>query len=297
MLVQIARCIMRNAKTSLTDCNHAKGKRKLENETMSNTENQTAETVEAIAEKSPVEKLVERFENRNKVFARVTDDQSAFMEFVNQHFDETNPIKDWASNATPKLGANFTLGAVTVEESGENRLIAIASKEALFGTGGDEVAKETAYRYLIGKALIMAGKPDATDDMFASVAGFLKAKFDVTAFKELAKYVVAVLHEKGLRSITVNSLKTSLQNAAFAKANYPTMTPDHWKIVFAIFISRAEKAGLDTSVFAHWQKTRDNMTDTGQNVEDFNFETFSAALDAETADEEAEEAAAETATA
>ena len=259
--------------------------------------NNNAETVEQVAEKSPVEKLIERFENRNKVFARVTDDQAAFMDFVNTHFDETNPVKDWASNATPKIGPNFTLGAVSVEESGENRLIAIASKEALFGTGGDEVAKETAYRYLIGKALVMASKPDASEDMFSSIAGFLKAKFDVTAFKDLAKYVVAVLHEKGLRSITVNSLKTSLQNAAFAKANYPTMTDEHWRIVFAIFVSKAEKAGLDTSVFAHWQKTRDNMTDTGQNVEDFTLESFSAALEAETADEEAEEAAAETATA
>lgn len=261
---------------------------------MTNIENNAnAETsVEEAVKKSPVEVFTEKFENRNKTHARVTDDQPAFMSFITSYFDETNPIKDWATEAVPKLGDGYTLGAVTVEESGENRLIAIASKDALFGTGGDEVAKEAAYKFLVGRALVIASKPDSSADMFASVAGFLKAKFDVSAFKEFAKLVIAVLHEKGLKSITVNTLKASMSNAAYAKANYPTMTDKHWDIVFAIFMNQAEKHGMDTSLFAHWSKTRHQMTDTGQNVEDFSFESFAQALEEEGETDEAEAAAA-----
>lgn len=248
-------------------------------------------TVEHVAEKSPVEKLIERFENRNKVFARVNEDQPAFMQFFNEYFDDTNPITDWASGAVASLGEGYTLAAVQVE-GGDNRLIAIAGKETILGTGGDEVAKEAAYKFIIGKALLAAAKPDSSADMFNSIAGFLKAKFDPSAFRALAKYVVAVLHEKGLRSISINTLKQAMSNSAYAAANYPTMTEKHWDVVFAIFISKAEAAGLDTSLFKHWQKTRDQMKDTGQNVDDFDFETFSKALDDETADDEAEAATA-----
>ncbi len=258
-------------------------------ETAETTE--AVETVEEAVETSPVEKITKKFEDRGKVHARVTDDQPAFMDFVTGYFDETNPVKDWATPAVPKLGDGYTLGAVTVEESGENRLIAIASKDALFGTGGDEVAKEAAYKFLIGRALVIASKPDSSADMFASIAGFLKAKFDVSAFKDFAKMVVAVLHEKGLKSITVNTLKASMSNAAYAKANYPTMTDKHWEIVFAIFQNKAEKSGMDTSLFAHWAKTRNQMTDTGQNVEDFTLESFSQALEDEGEADEAEAAA------
>jgi hypothetical protein len=117
--------------------------------------------------------------------------------------------------------------------------------------------------------------------MFATISGFLKAKFDLSAFKEFARDVVKVLHAKGLIGVTVPTLKLALSNAAFAKANFPMVTPEQWDVIFAIFTNNAEQHSMDTSIFAHWKKTRDNMTDAGATLESFDLESFQKALDEE----------------
>lgn len=238
----------------------------------------TTPATTAEVEATPAEAFAKRFEDRGKVVARVTDDQTAFGEFINATFNEANPYKDWASENAPKLGDGVTLAMVLCEESGDNRLIAIAGKDMMFGTGGDEVVKETAYKMIVNKALTIAQKADSTADMFATVGGFLKAKFDLSAFKDYAREVVKVLHDKGLRGITVPTLRIALGNAAFAKAQFPAMQEDQWKIIFSIFQQNAEAAGQDTSILAHWLKTRDAMSATGVDLEGFTLESFAAAM-------------------
>lgn len=235
----------------------------------------------AEAKKTPQEIFAERWAKRDRAIARVTDDQAAFMDFIGATFDESNPYKDWASPNAAKLGANATFAIVLCEETGENRLIVVAGKEAMFGTGGDEIVKETAYKLILNKAVAIASKADTTVDMFATVGGFLKAKFNLDAFKAFAKQIVAVLHARGLKSITVPTLKTALANAAFAKAQFPMVQPEQWNTIFAIFTKNAEDTNMDTSIFAHWAKTRDNMTDTGADLGDFSFDSIMAEMEEE----------------
>lgn len=258
---------------------------------MSNEGNKPQNAESAQPEKSPLEILQDRYESRGKAIATVGDDQQVFSQFI-ASFDESNPLKDWASSAAAKLGDNLTFAVVRVEETGDNRLVAIGAKETLFGTGGDEVAKQFAYKAICNKAMNIAQKPDSESDMFATLTGFLKAKFDMSVYKAFAKDVVSFLHEKGLRGITVPSLRMAMSNAAYAKAQFPALGESQWQVIFAIFEKSAEDAGMDTSLLAHWRKTRDNMTATGISVDDFSLDSFNEFVEDEEAVEESAKASA-----
>lgn len=241
-------------------------------DTTNNTNNSsTAATL--TAEQTAEADFAKKWESRKKVIARVNDDQVAFTSFVSATFNDADPYKDWASENAPKLGPNVTL-AMVESDDGENRLIAIPSKEAAFA---DEVVRDNLYRMFCNKLMNIAGKPDSAIDMFATVSGCFKARFDLAAFKDYARDVVSVLHEKGLRGITVPTLKIALSNAAFAKAQFPTMKPAQWDIIFAIFQKNAETNGQDTSILAHWKNTRDAMSDTGADVT-FDMASFEASM-------------------
>jgi hypothetical protein len=157
------------------------------------------------------------------------------------------------------------------EDDDVNRLVAAPSKDTAFA---DEVIRDVLYRFLLNKWANIAAKADAAKDMFMTVNGIFKPRFDLEAFKHSARDVVKFLHSKGLHGITVPTLRNSLMNAAFAKANFPQMKDEQWNIIFAIFFKNAEDASLDVSVLKHWQNTRNNMTDTGVEL-DFGADDFS----------------------
>lgn len=218
--------------------------------------------------------FISKWDKRKKVIARVTDDQPEFQAFVEATFNDTNPYVDWASSAAATLGDGLTLIMVETDETGENRLIAAASKENFLK---DEIVVENLYRIYLNRLASQASKPDSVADMFATVSGVFKPRFDLAAFKDHAKDVVKFLHSKGLHGITVPTLKVALSNSAFATAQFPQMKPEQWKIIFAIMMKNAEDAGQDTSILKHWANTRDAMTDAGGEV-GFGQDDFAAFL-------------------
>lgn len=218
----------------------------------------TTETVATANE--AVETFAKRWDKRGKLIVRASDDQAAFSTFVGETFDDTNPYKDWASDAATIMGEGLTLIMVRSDDDAENRLVAAPSKDVAFS---DEVIRDALYRMLLNKWANIAAKADAAKDMFMTVNGIFKPRFDLEAFKHSARDVVKFLHSKGLHGITVPTLRTALMNAANAQANFPQMKEEQWSIIFAIFFKNAEEASLDTSVLKHWQNTRNNMTDAG----------------------------------
>ena len=225
--------------------------------------------------------FAQRWEKSRKVVAGPNDDQQAFGLFIQNTFDDSNPYKDWASKPAAKYGqGNFTLVMVETEE-GEARLIAVAAPELVMGTGGDMVARQALYRMFVNRAAGIAGKTDSVEDMFSTIAGFLKPRFDLEAFKFSARDVVKVLHSKGLHGITVPTLKIALSNAAFAAAQFPMMKPEQWKVIFAIMRSKAVEASLDVSILDHWINNRDSMTAAGADIDLGGEEGLLAALEDE----------------
>lgn len=224
------------------------------------------------------------YEDRNRVVVLSGDDMTVFADFLGD-FDETNPATDWTKGAP---WANPTVAMVQVEETGANRLIAIAP---LADALADNTVREWAYKQYLRHVLKVASATDASAEKFLTPAGAFRPKYDIEAFKTEAKVLVPFLRSKGLKGITTPLLRNAFANAAFAEAQFSRIPKDTWGKLLTKCMERAAARGEDVSLFEHWIATRDAMTDSGAAIE-LDFEELGKELDEALADDgESEQAA------
>lgn len=204
-------------------------------------------TPEAATLDKEVALLVDRFDKKGKIIALTTDDHEAFAALVSKFGDN---VKDWTDGVDATV---FTGMALTKTDNGRITLIPIASEESIFS---DPVIRKALYKLYVNK-IANAGMDDETQAaQFITPAGLFKQKYDVDAFKFLAKTFVKFLREQGLLGITINSLRQSFQSAAFASTQFPRTTNDQWNKILGMAKALAEKNNKDVSIYDHWEATR-----------------------------------------
>lgn len=205
--------------------------------------------------------LADRFEKKGKVIALANDDHEAFANLVAKFGDN---VKDWTDGVDASI---FTGMALAKSENGSIRLIPIASEEAVFA---DPVVRKALYKLYVNKIANAAMDDEAQAAQFMTSAGNFKQKFDLDAFKFLAKTFVKFLREQGLLGITVNSLRQSFQSAAFAKTQFPRTTDEQWVKIIGMAKALAAKNDKDISIYEHMEATR-NVQEADTSVLNLDF--------------------------
>lgn len=210
---------------------------------------------------SPKDDFSVRFDKKGKIIVRfdATDEEKqAFLETAAAvQTEDPNNFHDWTDKA-PKTFGTFAL--VRRESDMANILISVASPDEMFT---DTTVRNYLYRLAVNKIVNAADADDSTEARFITVAGCFNQKLDLDAFKASARYLVQILHSKGLLGVTIASLKQSFQNAAFATSQFPRVPAETWVGLIGVARGLAEKKGFDVSVFDYWLKTRDVVADEG----------------------------------
>ena len=195
-----------------------------------------------------VAELKETFSKRDKVFVSANDDQEAFAALVQELGDN---VQDWTQGASE---TDFTGMGLVKSENGRIVLIPVASDEAIFA---DPVVRKALAKLYRNKVLNAAMDDESVQSQFITIAGLFKQKFDVEGFNGIAKAFVKFLKKSGLIGINKNALRQSFQSAAFALTQFPRTTKEQWQQLLEMAKAIAKKNELDTSIFEHWQATRD----------------------------------------
>lgn len=235
---------------------------------------------DAAEKETALAELKERFNKKDKLVALPDDDQEAFADVVSSFADGV--VKDWTNDVDASL---FTGMALAKAENGRVVLIPVASMEAAFN---DPTVRAALYRYYVNRVVNEATSDDAQASQFITVAGCFKQKFDLDAFKFLAKAFVKKLREQGLRGITINGLRQAFASQAFAATQFPRTTKEQWQRILDMAEAFAKHSNKDTSIYEHFKATRDvQEADSSPLKLDFSGFGFSD----ETADETVEEEA------
>jgi hypothetical protein len=237
-----------------------------------NTDNAAAEKAKAMQE------LQDRFSKKSKLVATSADDLETFIDFVTN----VPGVVNW----TDKAPKDFTgMALVKSGDNGPMRLISVPSKEQILA---DTTVQARFVKWVINHIVNAAMDEDAREEMFLTVAGTFKQKFDLEAFKYVAKAMVKKLREQGLLGITNVSLRLSLQSAAYAESMFPRMKPAQWEGVLKVMRQLAETHGQDVSIFDHWEATRSaKSADVGELNLDFN--TLEAEMDKALSEDDSDE--------
>lgn len=198
-----------------------------------------------------VAELKEVFAKKEKLFVGANDDQEPFAALVGELGEN---VHDWTGGADETL---FTGMGLAKSENGRIVLIPIASEEAVFA---DPVVRKALYKLYRNKVLNAATDDETQQSQFLTVAGLFKQKFDVEGFNGIAKAFVKFLKKSGLIGINKNSLRQSFQSAAFALTQFPRTTKEQWAQLLQMAKALAKKNELDTSIFEHWEATREVAT-------------------------------------
>jgi hypothetical protein len=121
----------------------------------------------------------------------------------------------------------------------------------------DPTVRAALYRYYVNRVVNEAMDDEAQASQFITVAGCFKQKFDLDAFKFLAKGFVKKLREQGLRGITINGLRQAFGSQAFAATQFPRTTKEQWEAVLNMAEAFAKHNNKDTSIYEHFKATRD----------------------------------------
>ena len=78
------------------------------------------------------------------------------------------------------------------------------------------------------------------------------------AYRAYASSYVKVLKDKGLKFLTDSILRQTLQSAAFAEQQFPSVPQDKWVQVLDSMIARAAKEGMAPGMLTDWKSTRDS---------------------------------------
>ncbi len=211
-------------------------------EQVSNTVTPADELAKEVAE------LKETFAKKDKIFVGANDDQTAFAALVTELGANIHDFTQGADENT------FTGMGLAKSENGRIALIPLASEEAVFA---DPVVRKALYKLYRNKVLNAATDDESTAAQFITVAGLFKQKFDIEGFNGIAKAFIKFLKKSGLIGINKNSLRQSFQSTAFALTQFPRTTKEQWQQLLEMAKAIAKKNELDTSIFQHWQDTRD----------------------------------------
>lgn len=240
-------------------------KRELKMSEVGNQANTAPVAAAVKAATSPKDDFAARFEKKGKIICRFDasdEEKQAFLETAAavQAEEEAN-FHDWTDKA-PKTFGTFAL--VRRENDMANILISMASPDEMFA---DPTVRNYMYRLAVNKITNAADVDDSTEARFITVAGCFNQKLDLDAFKASARYLVQILHAKGLTGVTISSLKQAFQNAAFATSQFPRVPSETWVGLIGVARALAEKKGFDVSVFDYWLKTRDVVLDEGSELD------------------------------
>lgn len=196
----------------------------------------------------PVAELADRYSKKGKVVALKNDEQDVFLDLLKTI--GTDNIKDWTEGAP----ADFTnLALVQNDTTKQNRLISIADEDAVFA---DPTVRRALYKLYVNKVVNFATDDDANPAQFITIAGCFKQKFDIDAYKFLAKSFVRLLKDQGVLGVTTPSLRNAFASMAYAKSQFPRVSDNDWNKLLNLAIALSEKHGNDASIFEHWKATR-----------------------------------------
>lgn len=77
------------------------------------------------------------------------------------------------------------------------------------------------------------------------------------AFRTLQTAYVKLLRDKGLKLMTVDILRQTLQSSAFAEQQFPRVQQSIWQDILTSMIHRAESDNLAPGALLEWKETRD----------------------------------------
>lgn len=92
------------------------------------------------------------------------------------------------------------------------------------------------------------------------------------AFSEIAPIFVKALRKKGIRFMTAQLLRQTLQSKQFAESQFEKIPQEAWQKVLDGMIVKAKSEGHDPAVLVDWKQTRDatEVPDIGElTAEDF----------------------------
>lgn len=196
----------------------------------------------------PVAELGERYTKKGKVVALKSDEQDVFLDFLKTI--GTDNIKDWTEGAPTGFD---NLALVQNETTKQNRLISIADEDAVFA---DATVRRALYKLYVNKVINAAADDDANPAQFITIAGCFKQKFDMDAYKFLAKSFVRLLKGQGVLGVTVNSLRLAFASKAYASSQFPRVSDNDWNKLLDLAVALSEKHGNEASIFEHWKATR-----------------------------------------
>jgi hypothetical protein len=101
-----------------------------------------------------------------------------------------------------------------------------------------------------------------------------KGREGVKSFTTIAPAWVAVIRQKGIKTMTTPMLRQCLMSTDFAKAVFPAVAQQTWQQVGEGMIAQATKKGLDPAIIRHWLDTRDQTasSDTSFDLEGIDFD-------------------------
>lgn len=245
-------------------------------------ENSSTAVPEA-AENAGAVELFEKYAKKGKVVVLTGDELEDFLGF-SEMIGEAN-YTDWTKKVDTKV---FPGLAMVKTESGVNRLIPIASKEAALA---DAVVAAALYRMYVNRVVNAAGDNDAQEVQFVTEAGNFKQKFDLEAFKFQQKVLVKFLRTQGLTGVTNSGLRLAFASHAFANTQFPRIDAEAWDKIIGIAEKNAAANGFDTAIFDYWKQTRSVKTADTSTLK-LDFEALQAAEDALGETEDAPETAA-----
>lgn len=253
---------------------------------MSNVEN-TQNEANQKAIKDAAEKLAKKGklifgssdEESGVASVSILDDLIATLGGLDGEEGKPGQIKDWAAKADAEI---FNTAAIAKAKNGELRLIAIANPDAVFA---DPVVRRFLHKAYRNRVLNCALDPEAQEAQFITVSGCFRVKYSEDAWDELAPGLVSIFKKQGAEETNKAALRSALENGNTGRSLFPKITADQWGKVFAMLKNGAEKRGLDTALFEHWEATREAVKPV-----ELKFEFEADALETSIAEREAERA-------
>ncbi len=130
--------------------------------------------------------------------------------------------------------------------------------------GGEFIRSAIVDVFMAKVANACRPRPDGTvaSTFPFSIEDFIESRRgreNMKAFSEIASIFVKALREKGIRYMTPQLLRQTLQSTAFAEAQFEKISQSAWQRVLDAMIVKAKAEGLDPAILVNWKKTRDQI--------------------------------------
>ena len=96
--------------------------------------------------------------------------------------------------------------------------------------------------------------PASIEDFITSQRGSGSLK----TYTAMATVFVKTIKKMGIKFMTSQILKQTLQSKAFAESQFPKIPQDGWEKILHAMVSKAANEGLDPAILNHWLATRND---------------------------------------